>query len=98
MGLFIALGDVFKKTPPSVGVDLLFVDGEDWGAFDSDSAGNYPDALFGSQYFASHLPSPNYKPLFGVLWGWLFLGETLPAAALAGGILILGGTLLVTRS
>lgn len=36
-------------------------------------------------------------PLFGVLWGWLFLGETLPAAALAGGALILGGTLLVTR-
>ena len=36
-------------------------------------------------------------PLFGVLWGWLFLGETLPAAALAGGVLILLGTLLVTR-
>jgi drug/metabolite transporter (DMT)-like permease len=36
-------------------------------------------------------------PLFGVLWGWLFLGETLPAIALAGGILILFGTLLVTR-
>jgi drug/metabolite transporter (DMT)-like permease len=37
-------------------------------------------------------------PLFGVLWGWLFLGETLAAAALAGGVLILFGTLLVTRS
>ena len=37
-------------------------------------------------------------PLFGVLFGWLFLGETLPAAALAGGVLIVGGTLLVTRS
>jgi drug/metabolite transporter (DMT)-like permease len=37
-------------------------------------------------------------PLFGVLWGWLFLGETLPAVALAGGVLILLGTLLVTRS
>jgi drug/metabolite transporter (DMT)-like permease len=36
-------------------------------------------------------------PLFGVLWGWLFLGETLPAAAFAGGALILAGTLLVTR-
>lgn len=36
-------------------------------------------------------------PLFGVLWGWMFLGETLPASALAGGTLILGGTLLVTR-
>src|SRR3954468_4807373 len=54
VGLFLALGDVFKKTPPSTGVDLLFVDGEDWGAFDADSSGAYPDALFGSQYFAEH--------------------------------------------
>jgi glutaminyl-peptide cyclotransferase len=68
VGLFMALGDVFKKTSPSVGVDLLFVDGEDWGAFDSDSTGAYPDALFGSQYFADHLPSPSYKPLYGVLF------------------------------
>lgn len=36
-------------------------------------------------------------PLFGVLWGWLFLGEVLPASALAGGILILAGTVLVTK-
>jgi len=37
-------------------------------------------------------------PLFGILWGWLFLGEALPAAALAGGALILSGAILVTRS
>jgi F-type H+-transporting ATPase subunit b len=36
-------------------------------------------------------------PLFGIFWGWLFLGEALPAAALAGGVLILSGTVLVTR-
>ena len=36
-------------------------------------------------------------PLFGVLWGALFLDESLPPAALAGGALILLGTLLVTR-
>jgi drug/metabolite transporter (DMT)-like permease len=36
-------------------------------------------------------------PLFGILWGWLFLGESLPASALAGGALILAGTVLVTR-
>jgi drug/metabolite transporter (DMT)-like permease len=36
-------------------------------------------------------------PLFGILWGALFLGEALPAAALAGGALILAGTVLVTR-
>lgn len=35
-------------------------------------------------------------PLFGVLWGWLFLGESLPPSALAGGALILSGTVLVT--
>jgi glutaminyl-peptide cyclotransferase len=68
VGLFMALGDVFKKTPPSVGVDLLFVDGEDWGTFDADQSGAYPDALFGSQYFAANLPSPDYKPLYGVLF------------------------------
>ncbi len=37
-------------------------------------------------------------PLFGLLWGRLFLGETLPGAALAGGALIVIGTILVTRS
>lgn len=36
-------------------------------------------------------------PLFGIFWGWLFLGEALPAAALTGGALILAGTVLVTR-
>lgn len=36
-------------------------------------------------------------PLFGVLWGWLFLGEALPASALGGGALVLAGTILVTR-
>lgn len=36
-------------------------------------------------------------PLFGLLWGTLFLGESLPASALAGGLLILAGTILVTK-
>jgi drug/metabolite transporter (DMT)-like permease len=36
-------------------------------------------------------------PFFGLLWGMLFLGESLPASALAGGVLILTGTVLVTR-
>ena len=36
-------------------------------------------------------------PLCAVLWGMLFHGESLPASALAGGVLILAGTVLVTR-
>jgi drug/metabolite transporter (DMT)-like permease len=36
-------------------------------------------------------------PVFGVLWGRLFLGEALPAGTLAGGVSIVLGTILVTR-
>lgn len=65
VGLFIALGDALKKTPANVGVDLLFVDGEDYGAsFDPP----YSDVLLGSQYFVNNLPTPDYKPMYGVLW------------------------------
>ena len=65
VGLFVALGDALKKTPANVGVDLLFVDGEDYGeSFDPP----YADVLLGSQYFANHPPSPDYKPIYGVLW------------------------------
>ena len=65
VALLIALADVLKKTPPSVGLDLLFVDGEDYGSFDDP---NTPDVLIGARYFAEHLPSAEYRPLFGVLW------------------------------
>ena len=64
VGLFVALGDLLKKTPPNVGVDLLFVDGEDYGTFGPPDT----DVLIGSTYFASHLPSPGYRPIFGVLF------------------------------
>jgi hypothetical protein len=63
VGLFIALGDVLKKTPPTVGVDLLFVDGEDYGTFGPPDV----DVLLGSTYFAAHLPD-GYQPIFGVLF------------------------------
>jgi hypothetical protein len=43
-------------------VDLLFVDGEDYGSFD-----DTVDVLIGSRWFAAHRP-PGYQPLFAVLW------------------------------
>ena len=63
VGLFLALGDVLKATPASVGVDLVFVDGEDYGTFTPDV-----DVLLGSAYFASNLPSAQYQPLFGIVF------------------------------
>ena len=64
VGMFVALGDVLKRTPPNVGVDLLFTDGEDYGQFGPPEV----DVLIGSRYFATHLPTPGYKPAYGVLW------------------------------
>lgn len=63
VGLFVALGDVLKKTPPTVGVDLLFVDGEDYGDF-----GEMTDVLVGSMFFAADIKAMNYKPVYGVLF------------------------------
>jgi len=63
VALFLGIGDALKTMPATVGVDLLFVDGEDYGDF-----GAMKDVLLGSTYFASHLPAPDYKPLYAVLW------------------------------
>jgi hypothetical protein len=46
-----------------VGVDLLFVDGEDYGTFGPPDV----DVLLGSTYFAANLPT-GYQPIFGVLF------------------------------
>jgi Zn-dependent M28 family amino/carboxypeptidase len=62
--LLLGVADALKKAPPAVGVDLLFVDGEDYGSFDADSL---KDVLIGARYFAQHLPA-GYRPLFAVLW------------------------------
>jgi len=72
-GVVILLGvaDALKKLPPSVGVDLLFVDGEDWGSFDTNT-----DVLLGSKYFAEHLPDAGYAPMLGVLWD--MVGDSIP--------------------
>jgi len=61
--LLLALADALAAAPPDVGVDLLFVDGEDYGDFDRNQ-----DVFIGSTWFAAHLPSAGYQPLFGVVW------------------------------
>ena len=63
VAVLMGVADVLKMTPPTWGVDLLFVDGEDYGDF---STGR--DVLIGAKYFAQHLPAPDYRPLFGVVW------------------------------
>src|SRR5439155_26968730 len=61
VAVLLGLADALKARPPANGVDLLFVDGEDFGDF-ADSN----DVLIGSRWFAAHQPA-GYPPLFAVL-------------------------------
>jgi Zn-dependent M28 family amino/carboxypeptidase len=57
--VLMALAEVFRQQPPPLGVDLLFVDGEDYGP-------ETADMFFGARYFGANQPS-GYPPLYGVL-------------------------------
>ena len=62
VAVLLGVADALKARAPAGGVDLLFVDGEDYGDF-ADSN----DVLIGSRWFAAHQPA-GYQPLFAVLF------------------------------
>jgi Peptidase family M28 len=62
VAVLLGVADALHRLRPEVGVDLLFVDGEDYGVF-QDSA----DVLIGSRYYAAHQP-PGPRPLYAVLF------------------------------
>jgi Zn-dependent M28 family amino/carboxypeptidase len=57
--VLLELANVLSRHSPPIGVDLLFVDGEDYGPTGA-------DMYLGAKYFAANLP-PGYRPLYGVL-------------------------------
>ncbi len=66
VALLLGVADVLKRTPTTVGVDLLFVDGEDYGDFTAAPR----DVLIGSRYYAAHAaagPQPLYAVLFDLI-------------------------------
>jgi Zn-dependent M28 family amino/carboxypeptidase len=56
------MADALQARPASIGVDLLFVDGEDYGAFDEEQH----DVLIGSRYYAQN-QAPGPRPEFAVV-------------------------------
>jgi len=66
VAVLLGVADALHKHAPERGVDLLFVDGEDFGDFT-----NHPlDVLIGSRYFAAHQPDgrrPSYAVLFDLV-------------------------------
>ena len=60
--ILMELAGLLEGTPPPMGVDLLFVDGEDYGDY---GAG---DMLLGAKHYAEKLPPPGPgRPIYGVL-------------------------------
>ena len=55
--LLLEIAQILSQHKPPIGVDLLFVDGEDY------APGNM---YLGAKYFAAH-PPPSYRPLYGIL-------------------------------
>jgi hypothetical protein len=62
VAVLLGVADALKARAPANGVDLLFVDGEDYGDFADTN-----DVLIGSRWFAAHQPA-GYQPLFAVLF------------------------------
>jgi Zn-dependent M28 family amino/carboxypeptidase len=62
VAVLLGVADALKAKAPAIGVDLLFVDGEDYGDF-ADST----ETLLGARYFARHQP-PGYQTLYAVLF------------------------------
>jgi len=61
VAVLLGMANALKKTPPTIGVDLLFVDGEDYGSFEDST-----ETLIGARYYAKN-QAPGPKPLFAVL-------------------------------
>src|SRR5690606_6687475 len=61
LGVMDALGA--NPPPAELGVDLVFVDGEDFGEFGPPRV----DVLLGSSHYARNLPAPG-RPEFAVVW------------------------------
>ncbi len=62
VALLLGVADALRKQPPAIGVDLLFVDGEDFGHFEDST-----ETLVGSRYYAAH-QAPGNTPLYAVLF------------------------------
>jgi glutaminyl-peptide cyclotransferase len=65
VALLLGVMDVLQRAPPppSLGVDILFTDGEDYGEF----VEPYADVLIGARHYAANQP-PGPKPLYAVLF------------------------------
>lgn len=68
VGVLLELARLFGQKRPEIGVDILLVDGEDYGKSDGWS-NNDSTWCLGSQYWAEHMPADyrTFMPRYGIL-------------------------------
>ncbi len=59
VAVLLELADMLKRKPAGIGVDVLLVDGEDYGPTGD-------DMYLGAKHFAANLPA-GYRPFYGIL-------------------------------
>lgn len=62
VGVLLELARLMHDKKPNIGVDILLVDAEDWGATDVEDSW-----ALGTQYWAKHPHVEGYSPRFGIL-------------------------------
>lgn len=62
VAVLLELARIMKEKKPSIGVDILLVDAEDWG-----EDNNEDSWALGTQYWAKNMHAANYSPQFGIL-------------------------------
>jgi Zn-dependent M28 family amino/carboxypeptidase len=62
VGVLLELARIMHEKRPTIGVDILLVDAEDWGTNDVEDSW-----ALGTQYWAKHPHVEGYSPRFGIL-------------------------------
>lgn len=63
VGVLLEMARVMKANTPTIGVDIVLFDGEDYGDGKIDDIARY---FLGAKYFSKNLPE-GYRPAFGIL-------------------------------
>lgn len=67
VGILIEIARQLKITPAAIGVDILLLDGEDYGAPQNAGFMGADDWALGSQYWSRYPHTPSYSARFGIL-------------------------------
>lgn len=67
VGVLLEIARQFSLKQPTIGVDIILFDAEDYGTFEGSISSMQDSWCLGSQYWANNPPIPNYQPNYGIL-------------------------------